>query len=85
LIVDAGWQVPLPSQVRPEVKVGLPVGQEGAAQEVPPAYWRQAPLPSQKPSVPQVVCPWSWQVPCGSAVPFGTLLQVPGAVVSAQD
>jgi hypothetical protein len=49
----------LPSQVRPEVNVELPAGQEGAAQEVPPAYFRQAPLPSQKPSVPQVVCPWS--------------------------
>jgi hypothetical protein len=84
-MVDAAWQVPFPSQVRPEVNVELPVGQEGAAQEMPPAYFRQAPLPSQKPSVPQVVFPWSWQVPCGSAVPFGTLLQVPGAVVSAQD
>ena len=57
MIVEAGWQVPLPSQVRPEVNVVLAVGQEGAAQEVPPAYFRQAPLPSQKPSVPQVVCP----------------------------
>jgi len=85
LIVVAAWQVPLPSQVRPEVNVVLPVGQEGAAQDVPPAYLRQAPLPSQKPSVPQVVCPWSWQVPCGSAVPLGTLVQVPGAAVSAQD
>jgi hypothetical protein len=84
-IVEAAWQVPFPSQVRPEVKVELPVGQEGAAQDVPPAYLRQAPLPSQKPSVPQVVFPWSWQVACGSAVPLGTLLQVPGAVVSAQD
>jgi hypothetical protein len=42
--------------VRPEVSVG-PVVQEGAAQEVPPAYNRQAPLPSQNPSVPQVVFP----------------------------
>jgi hypothetical protein len=57
LIVDAAWQVPLPSQVRPEVSVVPAVGQEGAAQEVPPAYFRQAPLPSQKPSVPQVVFP----------------------------
>jgi hypothetical protein len=71
--------------VRPEVNVVPLAGQEGAAQAVPPAYIRQAPPPSQKPSVPQVVFPWSWQVPCGSAVPLGTLLQVPGAVVSAQD
>jgi hypothetical protein len=53
----AAWQVPLPSQVRPEVNVVPLDGQEGAAQEVPPAYSRQAPLPSQKPSVPQVVFP----------------------------
>ena len=56
-MVDAAWQFPFPSQVRPEVNVELPVGQEGAAQEVPPAYFRQAPLPSQKPSVRQVVLP----------------------------
>jgi len=36
-MVVAGWQVPLPSQVRPEVKVVLPAGQDGGAQEVPPA------------------------------------------------
>ena len=56
-IVVAAWQVPLPSQVRPEVNVVLLAGQEGAAQAVPPAYFRQAPPPSQKPSVPQVVFP----------------------------
>ena len=58
-MVEAAWQVPFPSQARPEVNVGPPVGQEGAAQEVPPAYFRQAPLPSQKPSVLQVVFPRS--------------------------
>ena len=36
-MVVAGWQVPLPSQVRPEVSVVLLVGQEGGAHEVPPA------------------------------------------------
>ncbi len=81
----AAWQVPVPLQVRPEVTVELPVGQEGGAHDVPPAYFRQAPLPSQKPSVPQEVFPWSWQVPCGSAVPLGTLVQAPGEPVSAHD
>jgi hypothetical protein len=57
LIVEAGWQAPLPSQVRPEVSVVPFGGHTGEAQEVPPAYLRQAPLPSQKPSVPQVVAP----------------------------
>jgi hypothetical protein len=58
-IVVAGWQVPLPSQVRPEVRVALPAAQTGAAHEVPPAYRRQAPFPSQNPSVPQLALPAS--------------------------
>jgi hypothetical protein len=33
-IEDAAWQVPRPSQVRPDVSVDCPVGQEGAAQDV---------------------------------------------------
>jgi hypothetical protein len=49
--------VPFPSQVRPVVSVELADGQEGGAQEVPPAYFRQAPLPLQNPSWPQLVCP----------------------------
>ena len=32
-------------------------GRTGAAHDVPPAYCRQAPLPSQNPSVPQLVLP----------------------------
>src|SRR6185312_482809 len=76
LMVVAGWQVPMPSQVRPEVRMTLFVGQEGGAHEVPPAYSRQAPLPSQNPSVPQLAFPMSWQVPCGSVAPSGTLVQV---------
>jgi hypothetical protein len=85
LMVVAGWQVPMPSQVRPEVRMTLFVGQEGGAHEVPPAYSRQAPLPSQNPSVPQLAFPMSWQVPCGSVVPSGTLVQVPSALASPQD
>src|SRR5580698_10514141 len=83
-MVVAAWQVPVPLQVRPEVSVE-PVGQEGGAHDVPPTYFRQAPLPSQNPSVPQVELPWSWQVACGSAVPLGALVQAPGDSVSAQD
>jgi hypothetical protein len=33
-IDDAAWQVPRPSQVRPEVSVDCPVGHEGAAHDV---------------------------------------------------
>jgi hypothetical protein len=81
----AAWQVPLPSQVRPEVRSVPPLGQEGGAHDVPPAYRRQVPLPSQNPSVPQLALPMSWQVPCGSVVPFGTFVQVPSEFCSPQD
>jgi hypothetical protein len=33
--------------------------QTAATQVVPDAYFRQAPLPLQEPSVPQVAMPWS--------------------------
>jgi hypothetical protein len=81
----AGWQVPFPSQVRPEVNVVLAVGQDGGAHEVPPAYRRQAPLPLQKPSYEQLVLPMSWQVPWGSGEPLATLLQVPSEAASPHD
>ena len=50
-------QVPAPSQVRGGVNV-VPLQVE-AVQVVPVAYLRQAPPPSQVPSVPQVEAPWS--------------------------
>ena len=59
LLLVAAWQPPLPSQVRPEVSVEPAAGQIGAAQEVPAAYSRQAPLPLQKPSVLQLALPAS--------------------------
>ena len=84
-MVVAAWQVPLPSQVRPEIDVALPAGQDGGAHDVPPAYRRQAPLPLQNPSVPQPAFPVSWQVPCGSLAPSGTFEQLPSEVASAHD
>jgi hypothetical protein len=48
----AARQVPLPSQVRAAVCV--PVLQVAATQIVPLAILRQAPAPSQLPSLPQV-------------------------------
>jgi hypothetical protein len=50
--VEAGRQRPEPSQVRAEVSVD-PV-QVAVAQVVPADHCRQAPLPSQNPSLPQV-------------------------------
>ncbi len=74
--------VPAPSQVRAGVN-DVPV-QVDAAHVVPLAYRRQAPLPSQVPSVPQVEAPWSLHWSNGSA-PAATDAQVPTVPVSAQD
>src|SRR5262245_34300338 len=51
---------------------------------MPDAYRRQAPAPLQKPSVPQVLAPWSVHWFSGS-VPVGTLVHVPCVPVSAHD
>jgi len=55
-----------------------------ATQTVPAAYRRQAPLPSQVPSVPQLAAPLSMHWFSGSA-PTGTKVQVPEVPVSAHD
>ena len=72
----AGAQVPVPVQVRGVVKV-VPE-QEAAVQTVPLTYCRQAPLPSQVPSVPQPAAPSSvhWLAGVGAS-PAGKLAQVP--------
>jgi hypothetical protein len=57
LWVVAGLQMPAPSQVRANVAVVIPFGQEGPAHCVPAAWSWQPPLPSQKPVVPQVAAP----------------------------
>src|SRR5258706_7112133 len=49
--------------------------QEAAEQLVPSGYFSQAPAPLQLPSVPQLIEPWSAQLP--SLVPAGTAWQVP--------
>jgi len=67
------------------MSVELPGGQDGGAHDVPFAYLRQPPAPSQKPSVPQLALPWSWQTRCGSALPLGTFVHTPGVVGSAHD
>ena len=59
------WQVPVPLQVRAGVNVDPE--QLCATQIVPLAYSRQAPPPSQAPSVPQVEAPLSAHWPRGSA------------------
>jgi len=76
------WQVPVPLQVRREVSVA-PV-QLAAAHWVPETYRRQAPLPLQKPSVPQAAAPLSVHWLSGSC-PAGTFVHVPTVPVSAHD
>ena len=71
-------QVPAPSQVAP------PVGQVAAAQDVPWAYFWQAP-PAHLPLVPQLAAPWSLQPPAGSGVPVGTAVQRPSDPASAHE
>jgi len=76
------WQTPAPLQVRGGVYVE-PVQLPGA-HWVPLAYRRQPPVPSQNPSVPQLVAPWSAHWLSGSW-PAGTVEQVPPVPDSAQD
>jgi hypothetical protein len=67
-------QVPVPLQVRAGVKVLIE--HVAAAQTAPAPYRRQAPEPSQLPSVPHVATPWSAHWFSGSW-PAGTTLHVP--------
>ena len=84
-MTEAGFtQVPAPSQADPPVKVPVPDGQLAAPQKVPEGYFWQAPA-WQRPSVPQLFCPWSLHMPAGSTVPVGTLVQVPCVPESAHD
>jgi hypothetical protein len=64
--------------------VNVAIEQASMPQMVPTAYLRQAPFPSQVPSVPQVAAVWSAHWPSGST-PAGTLLHVPALPDSAHD
>jgi hypothetical protein len=83
--VEAALQTPAPSQVRADVAVTPPVGQEAPAHWVPAAYSWQAPLPLQKPVVPQLADPCAVHCPAGSGPLAGTGEQVPAVPVRAQD
>ncbi len=80
--VKPAWQVPVPSQRR--VPLSVPPLQVAAAHMVPVRYLRQAPAPSQAPSVLHVDAPLSAHWPSGSS-PAGTVLQVPAVPGRAQD
>jgi hypothetical protein len=58
--------------------------QLSGAHTVPTLYLRQPPLPSQRPSVPHVVAPWSVQTPFVSTEPAASGVQWPIVEASAQ-
>jgi len=84
-IVDAAWQLPTPSHERACVSVAPAAGHDGATHSVPGAKKRHEPLPSQRPSVPQLAAPWFLHVPCGSVEPLPTFVHTPIVPGSAQD
>lgn len=76
-------QVPAPSQLPPPVKVVPPAGQLAPWQEVPWAYFSQAPA-WHLPSVPQLGPPLSMQLPAGSG-PEATAAHWPMLPLMAHD
>jgi hypothetical protein len=77
-------QLPAPSHDDWAVNVVIPAGHVASLHFVPGMYFWQAPA-TQRPFVPQVVAPWSRQIPFGSRLPVGTFVQVPGVPGSAHD
>jgi hypothetical protein len=79
-----GWvvpatHVPLPSHIEARVSVLVPAGHAAGAHIVPLACLRQAPAPSQVPSLPQEASLCRGQLPRGSGMPAGTLAHEPRA------
>jgi len=79
-------QLPFPSHILAAVSIGgLVLGHDDARHCVPAGYFRQAPLPSHLPSLPQVAAPSTWHLRLGSPAPAATDVQVPRVAVSVQD
>ena len=75
-------QLPLPSQLADPIAV--PPVQLASRQGVPAGQRRQAPMPLQVPSLPQVLIAVIGHMPLGSAVPAATLVQVPTDPLTVQ-
>ena len=82
-LVAGVTQVPVPLQFDAGWRVE--VAQVCAMHCVPLAYFWQAPLPSQKPSLPQLAAPPLVHRAVGSAAPAGTSTQVPMCRVTLQE
>jgi hypothetical protein len=69
-----------------QVRAGVAIDplHAAGAQVVAPEYWRQAPAPSQVPSLPQVIAPSSPHWPSGS-LPAGASMHSPSLPVIAHD
>jgi hypothetical protein len=85
LDVAPGWQAPAPLQSEAAVSVAVVGSQAAGAHRVPIAKTSQEPLPSQKPSVPQVEAAIARQLASGSAPPLGTGWQLPALLGTAHD
>jgi len=81
-IVSGATQAPVALHVDSGLNTLL--AQVAAAHTVPGRCRRQAPAPSQVPSVPHVSAGWEAQVLRGSSEPVATFVQTPGADGSAQ-
>lgn len=75
-LVAGVTQVPVPLQL--DASWSVEVAQVCAMHWVPLAHLRQAPLPSQKPSRPQLAMLAAAQRAVGSVRPLGTSMHVPG-------
>jgi hypothetical protein len=78
-------QVPFESHEAGRVRVLFTTLQVPGAQLVPGAYLRQAPFPSQAPSVLQALLPRSMQARRGSGAPLSAGVHLPGTAPSAQE
>ncbi len=74
-----------PSTSHAGAGVATAPAQNAAPHVVPTGYLRHPPLPSQRPSVPQVATALSTQVPRGSRTPAAVCVQRPRASGPAQD
>jgi hypothetical protein len=82
-LVAGVTQVPVPLQL--DIGCSVEVAQVCAMHWIPLAHFRHAPLPSQKPSRPQLAMLAAVQRAVGSTEPLGTSTQVPTDPATAHE
>lgn len=83
MVVFPATQVPVP--LHADAARATPLVQLAPAHTVAAPYLRQAPVPLQVPSLPQLVGPWSLHWFFGSAAPAATGTQRPAEPLSRQE